>query len=262
MKFPDFLSLQTNNWCNARCTICPWKDTHGKEKYQEMPMELIEKILTDITTAYAGWVSLCFHQEPLTDHRIGDIIGLARKKCPMARVLVLSNGSLLTEEKRKILKENPPDRFGISVAGGTKETYEKIMVPLKWEDTIQKIKDFLADTNVKEFYINYVKVFDNADEWEELQKIFPNVYINHRNWATNRAGVVEVATPQSINARPCVYLAMFDNIPILYDGDILLCCNLWLREVVLGNAWNDNVLEVFNYSPLRHMNHEVCKRCR
>ena len=75
-KVPEALFLQTMNRCNARCLICPYKDTYGLSPTEYMPMELIEKILADLTPDYTGHIGLYLHYEPLMDHRLANIIAL------------------------------------------------------------------------------------------------------------------------------------------------------------------------------------------
>ena len=263
-KVPEALFLQTMNRCNARCVICPYQDTYGHSLMEFMPIELIEKILSDLTPDYAGHIGLYLHYEPLMDHRLAEIIALAKKRCPLSCVAISTNAALLNEENIDRLCNSPLDHVTFNVNGGTKATYEKMMPPLKWETTIGNIKRFLGKYKNKGD-INFIKTFDNCDESEELKRLFPDVTVIDRYWAVNRGGSVTIDKPADAKNRfkssvkKCKQLSA--NLSVTCDGSILLCCNCWNKEVVLGNAHQANIIDSWSSSPLKHHRHEVCEKC-
>jgi len=229
-----------------------------------MSIELFKKILTELTTDYRGDIGLYLHYEPLLDSRLPELITLAKEMCPESCVAISTNAALLNEENVDRLCNAPLDSITFNVNGGTKETYEKMMPPLKWDTAIGNIKKILKKyKNRKD--INFIKTNDNFNESELLKDIFPDVKIVDQYWAVNRGGSVKINKPADVKNRfkssfkKCKQLSA--NLSITSDGSILLCCNCWKKEVVIGNANDVSIIDVWNNSPLKHHNHTVCKKC-
>jgi len=263
-KFPKAVFLQITNRCNSRCLICPYKDTYAKEIEQIMPLELFQKILEDLTPEYTGQIGMYLHCEPLFDKRLSHLITIAKALCPKCEIHLSTNAGLLTREKADELCNVPIDTMVFNINGGTKETYEKAMYPLKWDITIPNVKYFLEKYK-KRSYINFVKTIENQNESKELKKIFPDVTIVDEYWAVNRGGSVEINKPADsktkfeFEKKACFQLTT--NMNILCDGSMLLCCNCWKKEVILGNANNKNILELWGDNSLSHHNYPICKKC-
>ena len=263
-KIPEAVFLQTMNKCNSCCVICPYKDTYMHSPKEFMSIELFKKVLRELTPDYGGHIGLYLHYEPLLDSRLPGLITLAKEMCPMSCVAISTNAALLNEENIDRLCDSPLDSITFNVNGGTKETYEKMMPPLKWDTMISNIKNFL-----KKYHhgkdINFIKTNDNFTESELLKEIFPDVKIVDQYWAVNRGGSVKINKPADVKNRfkssikKCKQLST--NLSITCDGSILLCCNCWGKEVVFGNANNVNIIDVWNNSPLKHYDHTVCKKC-
>lgn len=263
-RIPEAVFLQTINRCNARCVICPYKDTYMHAAAEVMSLELFKKILDDLTPAYGGHIGLYLHYEPLLDSRLPELITLAKERCPLSCVALSTNAALLDEELGDRLCRSPLDLITFNVNGGTKETYEKMMPPLKWDRTINNIKQFLKKYK-KNKDINFIKTNDNVHESELLKEIFPAVKIVDQYWAVNRGGSVEINKPTDVKNRfksglkKCSQLST--NVSVTCDGSILLCCNCWKREVVLGNANDLSIIDAWDHNPLKHYHHAVCSRC-
>ena len=163
----------------------------------------------------------------------------------------------------------PLDEVCLDINAGTKETYEKVMPPLKWDTVIKNAQEFVKIYKITQkegnIYINFVKHDFNKDEAKELQKLFPDIVIYDRYWATNRAGEhMDVKVPKDAFTRlsefgECIELET--NLPILYDGTTLLCCFDWRRRAVIGNVKDTHVLDLW-HSPKKHKFYDICKVCK
>lgn len=229
-----------------------------------MPVELFQKVLRELTPDYRGQLGLYLHFEPLLDSRLPALITLAKEMCPVSSVAISTNAALFNEENIDRICNSPLDSITFNVNGGTKETYEKMMPPLKWETTIGNIKSFIKKFKNKTD-INFIKTNDNFNESEFLKEMFPDVRIIDQYWAVNRGGSVKIDKPADVKNRfkygikKCKQLST--NLSITCDGSILLCCNCWEKEVVFGNANDVGILDAWNKSPLKHYNHAVCNQC-
>lgn len=263
--FPDFpqaVFIQTRTGCNSDCVICPSKKAFQKFGFQEMENTLFEKILDDLSDNYKGQIGLYLHFEPLLDERLFDFIDLAKKRCPLSSVEISSNGALLDKEKQKKLSGSKVDLVYFNFNGGSKEVYEQQMKGLNFERSLKNIKDFRKIYSGK-IRINFVLTNDNFHQKEEVRKLFPfpDFEVIDCYWAVNRVGNVLINKPSDAKTRfsdDCKQLEM--NLPILATGDVILCCNDWMREVVIGNVRNENLLNLWR-SHKKHYNYEICRRC-
>jgi MoaA/NifB/PqqE/SkfB family radical SAM enzyme len=181
---------------------------------------------------------------------------LAKKKCPESSVVIATNAHLLTPTLTRELVARPVDIIYLHISAGTPTTYEKIMYPLKWSRTIANAQRLIKQFKGK-VVINFVKTLDNMGEVAWLRKIFPSVSIITRYWACNRGGRLDLPKMGKSRFHSCDELV---NLPILQDGTILLCCNCWGRDVVLGNAYRDNILKVWQTNYMKPK-YDICKDC-
>lgn len=118
-NLPRTASIAVTYRCNARCVMCDiWKKPVKKEVssrlYQKLPSSLK---MIDITGG-----------EPFLRNDLLDIIKVIDKKCPRAKILITSNGSLFSLIKKvtpKILAIKPNLSIRISL-DGWKQTHNKI----------------------------------------------------------------------------------------------------------------------------------------
>lgn len=265
LKFPNFPSavfIQTRTGCTSDCVICPHQKSFKKFGLEVMKREFFEKILNDLTPEYSGQIGLYLQFEPLLDSRLFDFIDLAKKMCPKSLVMISSNASLLNEEKAKKLVDSKIDVVYFNVNGATKETYEKQMRGLNFETMVKNINNFRKIFN-RTIRINFILSNDNVFEKEMINDLLPGCEIINDYWAVNRAGNVEINKPKDEKTRfnesgECNQLNI--NLPILANGDVILCCNDWMREVVVGNVYNENLLDIWQ-SDKKHLNYDLCKKC-
>ena len=118
------------------------------------------------------------------------------------------------------------------------------------------------------FVTNHSKVADvfNARMKPLIEKYPGHMRINRQlhDDHDSRGGLIASGTPQS---RRC---ALYNNLQITFTGDVILCCNDYLRKHVFGNVMHNSVIEIWKkpgYAKLRSdirkgkLRLEICKRC-
>lgn len=259
--------IQTKTTCNSRCLICPYKDTYLGKPVKEMSGQLYKKILIDLGKDYEGEIGLYFQYEPLTDMRLPGLIAGAKLMCPKAKVIISTNAGLLNKEWRDNLIDDDGhglDAVYFNILGGTKQTYEKMMPPLKWETMLENVREF-AKVFKGDMFVNFVKTDENQAEVENLRKELPgSVGIVDQYWASDRGGTVKINKPSGAYTRfvksdkECIPLR--DRLYIYYDGKVPLCCQCWRREVIIGDVNKENLWDIYK-SPKKHTRYEICQRC-
>ncbi|MBW2108387.1 MAG: radical SAM protein [Deltaproteobacteria bacterium] len=131
----DWVQVGVTTGCNAACIYCPrtllknrWKDRH-------MPMALLENLIP-----FVGRTDLVFLQgwgEPLLHPQLFDMIRLCKKRGK--RVGFTTNGLLLTEETVRILVDLDLDVLGVSLAGTTAKTHNRIRKGCDFDRVISQL---------------------------------------------------------------------------------------------------------------------------
>ena len=84
--------------------------------------------------------------EPLLDKNLENRVRYA-KKAGIEKVKIFSNGALLTEKRAKGLIEAGLDEIKVSMDGATRDEFERIRVPLKYDAVVENIRRLVAYRN-------------------------------------------------------------------------------------------------------------------
>ena len=143
--------------CNSRCIHCDiWKnrgmDFLPANIYKKLPKSLE---MVDITGG-----------EPFLRNDIPDIVGIIRKRCPKARILITTNGFLPEKIKAhaaKIVAIDPKIAFRLSLDGWG-PTHEKVRgIPNAFEKVMETIS-ILKSAGVKDIGLTFTLMAINQHE--------------------------------------------------------------------------------------------------
>lgn len=280
--FPKYLSIQTTSMCNAHCVFCPYDDIKDKFGRAVMPDILFKKIIDECSLhTEVERIILYLNNEPLTDPRIAERIAYAKERAPWANAHILTNGSLLTDTLAQRLVDSKLDWIGISLHGIEKETIEKAM-GINYELTLKRVLNFIDKAKLKRNIKDFIMLTFLGHEYlspQEKEKAV-NFWkekgierISYFDAPVSRAGNVK-SLPQVKNRelKGCASIWVNEMIHIAENGDALLCCMDWNREIVLGNICQQSIREVWNsqrYQKIRDKRDGkikseegfICKRC-
>ena len=275
---PSYLYIETTNFCNAKCIMCPHSKMRRPKGY--MDMDLFKKIVDDAASIGIKTIGLVFMGEPLLDKRIFDRIKYIKDK--NIRVVFNTNASLLSRDKSRKLIENKLDQIIISFDAFKKRTYEKIRAGLDYDKVIANIKSLIAlKKEMRAKYpiieLTFVDVKVNHNEARLFYNFWKGkvdkVIISYvRDWATQVK--VESEISPHINLRmlqknPCD--SLWKDLVITWDGKAVLCCNDYEGEIIMGDLTKQSILDVWNgkkflYYRKMHMYNKrdilpLCKKC-
>jgi len=249
--FPKNIQIQTSNKCNAACTFCPYPQTEGKKSFQMMDWNLYQIIINECSSRSVMQILPFFLNEPLLNKELTKYIAYAKEKNPKSIIKIFTNGSLLTEERSRELLKSDIDEIIISFNGSTKEEYENEMKQLKFDTTVERVSKLinLRGFNSKpEIAIHMLKLGYPEGSYEKIRDFWNGLGVAvHIYKYENRAGNVEEYTAYSMSGAkkvPCERL--MQQIYIMVNGDVVLCCADWKNEVILGNVNNQSIYEVWN----------------
>ena len=162
---PDVLQISLTGRCNLRCKMCSVGDNAKKE--DELPLDKIKFVMDRCAEWGIKEVNLC-GGEPLLRDSCFEIIQHA-KDLGM-RVVLTTNGTLITETMAKRLVESGLDIITISVDGARAETHNNIRGQAgAFEKIIKGIKHLNnAEGNSRLIKVMILTLSDyNLDELEE-----------------------------------------------------------------------------------------------
>lgn len=253
VSFPRFVQIQTSNKCNASCTFCPYPYTEAKKNFQLMDWKLYEKIILECSKHKVSQILPFFLNEPLLNKDLVKYIDFAKEKNPDSIIKIFTNGSLLNDKLGRQLLDSKIDEVIISFNGSTKEEYEKFMKPLKYEDTKMRVENFIRmrGERKKPAIAMHILKLDSSPKSVEWTRAFWNSFgvAAHIFKYENRAGNVQNYTiPLNSNVKKIPCSRLFDQIYILVNGAVILCCADWKNEVIFGNLNEKSITEIWNGS--------------
>lgn len=237
LEQPTAVYIQTRNDCNASCSICPQEKAFKKFGLEIMSVWLFEKIISELKD-YRGIIGLFLQFEPLLDERLFDFIRMAKKTT--RGIVEISTNGILLKGKGEELRRSGIDRVYFNYGG------------VKYGGVPASVVD-----DVNEFAKKFpIRVNCPTLGEADAKKLFPGLRTD-TFWASNRGGNVNIrhSHKTKFSARRCQ-----QTLNIVANGDVILCCNDYMRENVFGNAGTGNILNLWRSIP-RHFNYDICRRC-
>ncbi len=280
--FPKFLSIQTTSFCNGRCVFCPYDEIKDLFPRKIMDDHLFKKIINECHRhREIERIILYLNNEPLTDPSLIKRINYAKEKVPWASVHILTNGSLLSNKLADELIDSKLDWIGFSLHGIRQETIEKAM-GIDYESTIERIINFIEKAKVKKNIEDFIMVtflrhkYLTLKEKEQTMRFWREKGIERISYfdgPISRAGNVK-GLPQVRHKKikGCTTIWANEMIHIVENGDVVLCCMDWRREVILGNINKQSIYQVWDSQIYRDARDRrdgrkdsdddfICKKC-
>ena len=269
---PPQIWIEPTNACNLKCVHCIRPQMTRKKGF--MDFSLFKKIIDEVSSYNnPPVVSFAGQGEPLLHPDFGKMVRYASKHC---KTRVLTNATLLTEEKASEILEAEPYSVGFSFDAPTKEIYEKIRRGANYERTVKNIKNFL---NFKQELgkktrctISIIKEPLTEGKIEDFKKWcntlpFDIVAVNE---AINFFGDSDLAQTGEIKydfvkkdlARekwPVCYQA-WNQLHIYWDGFVPACILDYNKKFVVGNAYESTIMDIWNSNKMREFRRALVER--
>jgi len=263
--------------CNARCFFCPYQKMRRKKEV--MSNQLFSLLLKRIKEEKIKpkYFNLTGTGEPLLDKGLFDKIKMIKRSFGDTFVFFPTNFSVGNREVIDSLMESDLDQIMISLNAENAKDYKEIM-GLDFKKTIanldyliaqrkKKKKNLIIKLTVAVNPINKKSVSAFVKRWS------PKVDDVGINWIHTWAGSVGDGDDRNKNLRyryPC--RSLFEQVVILANGDMPMCCVDYEGSVVAGNIKKDKILKLFYSNKLEkirsgHLNgkiklNKMCGNCR
>jgi len=249
-----------------------------------MSFELFKKIADDMGT-FPGKVEvlrLYKDGEPLLNKHLADMIRYAKDVGASKRIDTTTNASLLTKERGKAIVDAGLDRINISIYGVSNEHYKDFSgVKLEFERVLENVKDFYeirgncetlvkinGDTlsdDEKQMFLDFFGDYADKIHIEHIMSCWPEFELRGVN--VNHEKGIYGQEIKEISACPYPFYSFSVN----SDGLVSVCFLDWARKMVVGDAKDSSVVEIWNGKPMkayrkmflegRRKEHAVCGGC-
>jgi len=266
-RFPRTVRIETTNACNAKCIICPHRKMERPVSY--MGYALYEKIIDECSRYNCRSIHLHNFGEPLLDKNLAERVRYAKQK-GIKRVAIFSNGLLLTAENANKLIDAGLDQIKVSFDGSTKEEFERIRFPLKFDKIVNNVKELVKIRNLKKSPLKIKVACCSTSDKDETMRSLENCvdgfsFGKVHNWTDSG---MDHAEKSSIR-KPCS--RVWQTFTVLSNGTVALCCLDYEGHVILGDVNKTSIYEIWHnesYRKIRELHKTaqqdqiiICKNC-
>ncbi|MSQ71296.1 MAG: radical SAM protein [Betaproteobacteria bacterium] len=240
---------EVTDHCNASCIMCPRdKHEHGRE-HGIMDQAAYEKSIDEVVALGAKKVVLTGFGEPLLDKRLEKKVTYAHARG--LSTYFITNASALTPARSRKLIEAGLDEMRVSFYGMGAETYNAVMQGLDFERTKSKVLNFLrirdelgAKTRVQ---MSYLEMPENARDTRAFQEFWEPKVNAIEIWRPHNFGDGRDYRHRLDDSRKTT-CGRPENGPlqIQWNGEVIPCCYDYNNQIILGNAFEQPVLDLLN----------------
>ena len=275
--FPDRIYIESTNYCNLKCIMCPTGLGTIKRPKGYMDMRLYRRIVDEIgprtgSAVLHSWGEPLMHPELFEMIRYGKRAGM--------RMETSTNITLLNDERARKVLDAELDVLYLALDGATKDTYQGVRVNAKWDKVLRNIENFLelkaqrgASTKV---IMQIIAMNETRAEVEEFvarwnRPEVDQVNVKHLDtWGDQ----VEAITAHKLGGErspmkrvPCPNL--WYHAYIFWDGSLTSCERDYDIKTPLGNV-ADGVLKAWHGPAMRQLRRfhregnfkaPACERC-
>ncbi len=136
-SFPLNIDIEVSSKCQIKCVHC-FRQYMDIRENDFMPLEMYKKIVKECGEHGLFTLKFSMRGEPLLHPDIVEMVDFA-KRSGVKEVWINTNGGVITEDLARGLMRANVDWITMSF-DGLGEHYEKIRTPLKYEDSLAKLK--------------------------------------------------------------------------------------------------------------------------
>jgi hypothetical protein len=243
------LQIENCSFCNARCVFCPYPTMTRAKGI--MPMDLFRKIIDEAALIpLIDKVTIAGLGEPLIDNTLIEKLKYIRKKMDIGCLDLYTNGSLLSVKLVKEMIKIPVSMIYVSLNAVTREKRRDIMGLDDYDELVSILDESISVSNGTKLQI-IVKALAGKDLLEPEEN---NIFMERWGGSFNGGGGHSFmhlegnwagrTFPMRIKPKNLCARA-FEQIMVLWDGRVSLCCFDSDGEVVLGDLKTQSLKEIY-----------------
>ncbi len=213
-----------------------------KRPITAMDDALYRRLIDECAAARCREVHLHNFGEPLLDKKLEERVAYAKHK-GIRRVRIFCNGSLLSPERARRLIEAGLDEIKVSFDGASREEFEQIRAPLRFDTVVENVLQTVALRNSLQsslkIHVACCSTTDKAATMQLLENAVDDFAFGKlHNWGGQTAVQKELRKPCS---------RLWRTFTVLASGEVALCCLDYDGQELLGNvSAGSSIREVWN----------------
>lgn len=237
---PERYLLDLKTTCNLKCPMCLLHGSDEEEKKKiaigKMDIEAAKEILDEIMSAKPLIQPSMWGEPLLADNLIDHITNMKKRGIS---VCFNTNGLTLTEKLASCFVDVKLDSIFFSVDAMTPETLKKVRGVDKLEkiarnvELMLKIRDHATFPRIG---VSFTVQKENENETDEFVSHWIKIVDVVRVGAVFADGKLTGIKPPK-ERTPCH--ALYQTMPIHFNGDVSICCFDSFGEQVMGNVFKD-----------------------
>ncbi len=252
---PWFINIEPTNVCNLRCTVC---SHDGSRPVGFMDVALCRRLLRQAKSLGVHEARFFLAGEPLLHPQLPEFLRAADETG--LRSCIHTNATRLDDRTSLNLIGGGLGFLSISFDGEDQETYERIQVGARFDDTLERIRRFLE---IRDRYrrgprtvIQVLKPFGQAAS-STLSKPFQELFSSHppdrfvvlhpHTWAGEMRDLP--VPPRQDVYHPC--LPLWEGLSVYWDGRVPLCCGDLNGRTVIANVLEHDLESIWYGDALR-----------
>lgn len=271
---PQYFIIEPTRRCNFRCFMCPNRFYSDNEK-GDMTLDDFSIIVSKIAP-HAKVVQLYWMGEPLLNQNLFDFISILKEKTK-AKIIVSTNGSLLTEETARKIDDAGLDTLIIDVdTGNSAKIYSQIRISGDFSLLCSNIEMTMSVFKHTKIVLQFLEFEINKAEREQFIQKWQNRNCKLEfSWIDTWAGQMKKLERSTSSLSPYIgekrmpCSDLWHKMAINYRGEVNLCCHDYLQKYDLGNLIDENVDTVWNSQLLNKIRNEhemneysgLCENC-
>ena len=270
---PEHVDIELSSACDMRCPMCYTTTDAFKEEVPRklMEPELFKKIINECAAGGTYSIRLSFRGEPFLNRHIVELTHYAKQK-GIKEVATLTNGLRLHPEQFEQMMDAGLDWLTISF-DGMGETYEKIRKPAKFDEAVEKIRQYAAikksrgaSKPVVKIQTVWPAIADDPQAFYDLfepiaDQVFANPLVDYLNNDSNISFQEDFTCP-----------TLWQRLVIGAAGEVVLCINDEFGRHIIGNVHEESVAEIWRGEAMEtarrtHREHRgvqeigICREC-
>jgi len=273
LDYPLNVDLELSSICNLKCPMCETtsEEYNKKIKKQFMEFSLVRKIIDEIRENVPA-VRFALRGEATLHPQFIECIRYA-KEAGIGDVSVVTNGSKLTPEFFEKMLLAGIDWITISI-DGLKENYEKVRYPLKFEDTLQKIKEI---KRIKEKYHARRPVIKIQSVWpfvkDDIEEYY-NLFAPYVDLIAYNPLIIDESDESKFELDDDFSCSGFyQRLGVTADGRVLICSCGSEYDMYIGDVHHQSIHEIWHGKELTELREkhkvyggfkdiDICRKCR
>ena len=261
---PFTVNIEASSLCNARCVYCVRSSDRDASTDRNMPMDLFKKVLHDLKgfSKKIKLIDMYNSGEPLCNPNLPEMISEVKKSKVSESVGFTTNALLFDYEKIDKIIDSGVDVIRISLQGLNSKRYKDICgVNIDFDKFVQtltylykrrgncKIRMKIADIALRDEKdrIIFEKIFGGIADSIAIETIVPMYQ------GVDYANVDDRINNRSINGRngeshaiQNVCYRPFIKIGVRTNGKITASCCDFENDIIYGDAYQDNIVDIWN----------------